>query len=159
LGSLPVVAAWLVTRLIGQLARLLALAVGNSLVVPLVLWRDGFLRWTGRLFASAVIGLFGAELIVHGFAATGLLLLIAWLVKPTLRSVLAWESKRVERAADGWTIAAGYGPQLLEATDLLAVAGPSASGGLVGLLRPRGAPIVERATRIRMAVNGPAAGV
>jgi hypothetical protein len=136
---------------------LLAVAVGNSLVVPLVLWRDGFLRWSGRLFASAMVALIGAELIVHGLAATGLLLLIAWLVTPTLRALLAWESQRVERAADTWTIAAGYGPQLLEAADLLAVAGPAnGSRGLVGLLCPRGAPMVERATRIRMAVNGSA---
>src|SRR5205823_5262416 len=45
LGSLPILGAWCLTRVLGQFGRLLAVVVGTSLVVPLVLWHDGFVRW------------------------------------------------------------------------------------------------------------------
>jgi hypothetical protein len=154
LGNLPLCCAWYVSRGCCQLGRLLGVIVGESLVVPLVLWRDGFLRWSGRVFGSSIVGLLAATLLSDGFAAAGLGLMLAWIVIPGLQAALAWESRRVERAADQATIDAGYGPQLLEALELLVVAEPLVTPtGLLGLLHRRGAPVTMRADRIRQVLS------
>jgi hypothetical protein len=150
LGSLPVLGCWLITRACGVLGRLLGVVVGEGLVLPLVVWRDGFLRWSARVFGSIVVGLLGAMLLSDGFAAPGLGLMIAWLVVPAVNALLAWESRRVERAADQATVDAGFGSQLLEALELLIVADQRpGQSGLLGLLQRPGEPLVTRANRIR----------
>lgn len=152
LGGLPVVAAWLAARGCGVLGRLVGLVAGEALVLPLVLWRDGFLRWSGRLFGALIVGLLAAALLSDGYAAFGFELAVAWLAVPAIAALLAWESARVERAADRLTVEAGYGWQLLEALELLVVAEPvtSQSGLFAG---PRSVVAVEslttRAHRIR----------
>src|SRR5204862_4140428 len=98
LGNLPLRAVGVLTRVIAQLGELLALLVGKSLVVPLVVWRDGFVRWTGRLFASIAIGLLGSALLINGFPAVGFMLMIAWLAVPCLDTILVWESRGSERS-------------------------------------------------------------
>ena len=47
IGMLPLHIGWYVNSLIGALGRLMALAIGMSLVVPLVIWPNGYLRWAG----------------------------------------------------------------------------------------------------------------
>lgn len=154
LGALPLVAVWQVSRWLCQLGRLLAVAVGATLVVPLVLWPNGFVRWTGRLFGSVTVGLLGAMFLSSGLAAAGLGLLAAWAVVPALAALLAWESRRTERAADQATIAAGFGPQLLEALEFLMVAEPRPRvSGLVGLLCRPGSRLVDRTAFLRKALS------
>jgi hypothetical protein len=150
LANLPVLAAWCVGRLIGLLGRLLALVVGVSLVLPILIWRDAFLCWAGRAFCCLLVSLCAAALLSTGFAAAGLGLMLAWLVVPGVAAVLAWESRRVQRSADRLTVETGYGPQLLEAVDFLAVAGPQppVSGLLRALCLPGHSP-VDRAHAIR----------
>lgn len=150
LGNLPLLMTWWLTRVIGQLGRLLALAVGTSLVLPIVVFRDAFLRWAGLVFTVVLVSLAGAVLLSYGFAAIGLGLLLAWLLVPSLRAVLAWESCRAERVADRVTIEAGYGVQLLEAVDLLTMIEPRKLGvGVLSMLSLPGRPTIERARWIR----------
>ena len=150
LGSAPVLAAWWAGRLVGQLGRLLALAVGISLVLPLIVCRDGYLRWAGLAFTSMLVGLCGTALLSHGFPAAGAGLLLAWLLVPVLQTVLAWESRRAERSADHATIEAGFGYQLLEAVDFLALVEPGRpASGLLSILSLPGSSMLERGRRIR----------
>jgi hypothetical protein len=158
LGNVPLVGAALITRLIGQLGRLLAVVVGSSLVVPLVLWREGFVRWVGRLLGSIGVGLVAAILLENGYPAIGFLLMVAWLAVPCLNALVAWESRRTERAADQAAIEAGYGPQLLEATELLALANVEAAAGSVfRFLRRPPAAVAERSRWLRRTLHGWAA--
>ena len=153
LGSLPLIVAWLVTRGIGQLGCLLGVIIGQSLVVPLVLWPSGFVCWSGRVLGTIVIGLLGAILLTSGLAGAGVALLLAWAAVPALRVVLAWERRRLERAADLATIDAGLGSQLLEAVEFLALAEPRTTPtGLLGFECPVGASMTDRAERIRQAL-------
>jgi hypothetical protein len=149
LGNLPLLGAWCVTGWLMQLGRLLALLVGSTLVVPLVVWPRGFLRWGGRFFGMAIVSLLGALLLSSGAAAAGLGLLLGWAVVPGLKALLSWEAQRVEVAADRATIEAGLGWQLLEALETLtwaeSAAGPS---GLLGLLCRASTPVGSRADRL-----------
>jgi hypothetical protein len=156
IGNAPLLLAWLAARIVGQFGRLLAVLVGTTLVLPLVLCRDVFLRWSGGLFTSMLVGLIGLVLMSTGHVPAGLGIMLAWLVVPMLRSILAWESRRVEAAADRATLAAGYGEQLLEAVDFLALAEPlpTTDRFLRVLCLPRSTS-VKRAERIRRALGGP----
>ena len=153
LGNLPGLGAWMTCRLVARFGRLLALVVGMSLVLPLILCRDAFLRWTGRLFTIVLVVLIGSILLSGGHAAAGLGLLLGWLIVPILRVLLAWESRRVEAAADAMTIAAGFGPQLLEAVDFLALAEPlPAPDKLLRVVCLPRSTSAQRADRIRRAL-------
>jgi hypothetical protein len=150
LGNLPVLGAWVADRFVTQLARMLAVVVGTSLVLPLVLCRNAFLCWTGRLLTAVLVGLTGSVLISVGHAAAGLGILLAWLVVPTIQAILAWESRRVEASADSSTIAAGFGPQLLEAVDFLSMTEPlPVANPFLGVLRLPRSISAERAEHIR----------
>jgi hypothetical protein len=150
IGNLPVLAAWWATRLVGQSGRLLALAVGTSLVLPLVVCREGFLRWVGLAFTALLVGLAGVVLVSYGFAAAGLGLLLAWLLVPLIGAVLDSESRRAERSADHATVEAGFGPRLLEAVDFLVLAEVRRpTTGLLTLLCLPGEATVERSRRLR----------
>jgi hypothetical protein len=153
LGNLPLVVSWWATRVIAQLGRLLAVLVATSLVLPLILCPDAFLRWAGRLFTALLVGLTGAVLISGGHAGAGLGILLAWSIVPLIQAILASESRRAEAATDSATIAAGFGPQLLEALDFLALAEPSpvADKLLSVLCLPRSTS-AQRAERIRRAL-------
>jgi hypothetical protein len=156
LGNLPVLVAWWLTRCIGQLARLLALVVGTSLVIPLVVCRDAFLHWAGLAFTTMLVGLAGSILLSWGFAAAGLGLMLAWLIVPMIHGLLSWESRRIERCGDGFTIEAGLGPQLLEAIDFLAVIeAPRPSSGLLSVLSVPGSSMIDRARHIRRLLAPP----
>jgi len=156
LGNLPVLAAWWASRLVGQLARLLALAVGASLVVPLVVCREGFLRWAGLAFTSVLVGLCGSILLSYGYAGPGAGLLLAWLLVPLLQAILAWESRRIGMSADRATIEAGLGPQLLEAVEFLAMVEPHRpESGLLCLLSLPEDSMVDRERRIRRQLTIP----
>jgi hypothetical protein len=150
LGSLPLIVAWLVSRGIGQLGRLLGVVIGQSLVVPVVLWPGGFVRWSGRVLGLVFVGLLGAMLVTSGLAGAGAALLVGWAAIPALDAVLAWERRRLERAADRATIDAGLGSQLLEALEFLVLAEPRTTpSGPLGFVCPPGAPLTDRADRIR----------
>jgi hypothetical protein len=154
LGNLPLVAAWLVGRGLGQLGRMVGVLVGTSLVLPLVLWPHGFVRWSGRLFGGMIGVLFASMLLSDGFAAAGLAFMVAWVAVPMLRAALDWESGRAEQVADLQTVELGFGQQLLEALECLAVAEPlEQTGGLRSILFRPGAPLTERADRIRHALG------
>lgn len=154
IGNLPLILAWCATRVVGQLGRLLAVVVGTSLVIPMVIWRDGFMRWFGRLFAAGILGLLGAALLSNGHAAAGAGLLLGWCIVPSLEAIVAWESRRVDRSADLLTVDEGFGPQLLEALEFLELADPFPScEGLLSLLCLPGATLIDRADRIRRALD------
>jgi hypothetical protein len=154
LGALPVLGAWWCARALALLGRLLAIVVGAALVVPLALWPQGFLAWTGRLLGAMMVGLLGSALVSSGLAAAGLGLLVAWAVVPGVQALLGWESRRAETAADDATVAAGLGWHLVEALELLAEAEPlPRPAGLVGVLCPGGAPLTARAGRLRRALT------
>ena len=154
LGNLPLVTAWLIGRGLGQLGRMLGVLVGTSLVLPLVLWPHGFVQWSGRLFGGMICALLAAMLLSDGFAAAGLALSVAWAGVPMLRMALDWESRCAERIADLQTIETGFGQQLLEALECLALAEPlEQPRGLRSILFRRGAPLAERADRIRHALD------
>jgi hypothetical protein len=154
LGNMPFVAVWCVSGGLAQLGRLLAIVVGSSLVVPLLLWPQGFIRWGGRLFGAAIVGVVGAALLCSGLAAAGLGLVLAWAVVPGLAALLSWESRRVEMAADRETIEAGLGWQLLEALETLIWAeSVPTPGGLLGLLCRTGSPLASRADRLWQALS------
>jgi len=149
LGNLPLLGAWYLSRQLVQLGRVLAIAVGASLVLPLVFWPGGFTRWAGRVFGAAIVGLLGAALLSSGLAAAGLGLLVAWAVVPGLGALLDWETRRAEHAADDATLEVGRGWELLEALETLAWAEsvPSPAGPLGWLCR-RATPLTVRADRI-----------
>jgi hypothetical protein len=150
LGNAPLLVAWWTSRLVGQFGRLLALAIGASLVLPLIVCRDAYLRWAGLALTSLLVGLCGTVLLSYGFAAAGAGLLLAWLLVPGLRAVLAWESRRAERSADQATIEAGFGMQLLEAVDFLALIEPwRPTSGLLSILSLPGSSMMERGRRLR----------
>jgi hypothetical protein len=154
LGNLPLVAVWYVGRWLAQLGRVLAVVVGASLVLPLVLWPTGFTRWAGRLFGSVIVGLLGATLLSDGFAAAGLGLLVAWAVVPGLQALLAWEWRRAEANADQATIDAGLGPQLHEALEALSwLACIPRPDGKLRLLHRAGSPMATRAERVWRALS------
>ncbi len=50
IGSLPILSAATASSGLAVLGRLLALVVSNALVIPLLLWPEGFVRWAGRAF-------------------------------------------------------------------------------------------------------------
>jgi hypothetical protein len=154
LGNLPLLSTWILGRWLAQLGRLLALAVGSSLVVPMLLWPAGFIRWAGRLFGAAIVALLGSVLLSSGLAAPGLGLLLAWALVPGLHALLAWESRRAEQCADQATVEAGLGWQLLEALETLAFAESlPPPDGLLGLLCRRGSPLPARADRVWRALS------
>lgn len=154
LGALPLLTIWQVSDWLSQLGRLLGVVVGASLVVPLVLWPNGFVRWCGRIFGAMAVGLLGAMFLSSGLAAAGLGLLVAWAVVPAIAALLDWESRRTEHSADLATIKAGFGPQLLEALEFLMVAEPRPRvAGLVGLLCRPGSRLVDRTASIREALS------
>ena len=158
IGSLPILSASAASTGLALLGRLLALVVGNALVIPLLLWPEGFIRWAGRAFGTLIVGLVGSVLLSSGLAAAGAALLLAWAIVPGLRALLAWEARRTERAADQATIAAGLGWELLEGLETFALAEPlSAPSGLLGVLAPAGAPLAVRAERIRRALSATSA--
>jgi hypothetical protein len=154
LSNVPLLSAWLFSRWLNQLGRLLAVAVGGSLVLPLLLWPVGFTRWAGRLFGSAIVGLVGVTLVSAGLAGAGLGLLLAWAIVPGLQWLVACETRRAEQLADAASIEAGQGWQLVEALETLmwadAVPAPE---GVLGLLNPPGAPLAERADRVWQALS------
>jgi hypothetical protein len=149
-GALPITVAWSLSRCVTAVARLLAVAIGRALVLPLVVWPRGFTVWGGRALAGVIVGLFGAALLSNGLAAVGLVVLLAWALVPGLQALLTWETRRAESRADDATVSAGLGWQLVEALETLQMAQPLATPpGLHGLLSPAGAPLGARADRIR----------
>jgi hypothetical protein len=153
-GALPMFCGWRMSQFIETLARQLATIVGNALLVPMIVCPTGFVRWAGRFIGAAFIGLLGASLLSGGLTAAGLLLLGGWALVPAGSAVFAWETRRIERAADQATVAAGLGWQLLEALETLAEAGPPAKPeGLLAVFCPTGAPLADRAQRIRRALS------
>ena len=153
IGALPMLIACRLTHALTLLGRLVAMTVGAALVLPLVVWPHGFVVWVGRVFGGIFVGLLGSALVSYGFAAPGLVLLVAWAVVPGLRALLAWETRRAETVADQATIAAGLGWELVEALETLHEAEPLQPPiGLHALLSPPGAPLAARADRIRRAL-------
>jgi hypothetical protein len=155
LGNAPLVGIWLVDRSIHALGRLLALAIGSSLIVPLLLWPNGFVSWGGRLIGVAVGGLLGSVLLSGGLAALGLGLLVGTPLVLGLRALLAWEARGAETVADRATLSAGLGQQLRDALEALAVLeSPRPSGWLRVFVRA-GAPLHQRIARLEKELSAP----
>src|SRR5215470_4042959 len=134
LGNLPLLASWFASRCLGQLGRLLAIAIGSALWLPVLIWPNGFVRWAGRLLGAVFVVLLGATLVSDGLAAPGLTLLLAWALLPGLRSLLAWELRRAEAEVDLALIRSNVGWQLLEGLERLYVVDPAEPRGLLALL-------------------------
>ena len=156
LGNLPLLGAWYLSRDLVQLGRLLAIAVGASLVLPLALWPDGFTRWVGRLFGAAIVGLLGSALLSSGLSAAGLGLLLAWALVPGLQTLLNWETRLAETAADDATLDAGLGWELLEALETLAwAASVPPPAAPLGWLCRLATPLTTRADRLWQTLSQP----
>lgn len=153
-GALPITSAWYAGRGLLLLGRWLASIVGHALVLPMVFWPIGFVRWAGFIFGAGLVAIVGSTLVSSGLAASGAALLLAWAIVPALRALLAWETRRAERSSDHATIAAGLGCELLEALETLSVAEPlpPPPAGLLGVLCPIGERLTQRADRIRAAL-------
>jgi hypothetical protein len=155
LGNLPLVGAYLVARALVRVGELLAGVVGSSLILPGLLFPNGFRRYVGGLFGAVFVGLIGSSLISYGAPAVGLSVLVAWAVVPGLRALLAWETRRAEALADQAVIAAGLGSFLRQGLEVLSWADelPRPRGAL-GLLARGGAPIrTPRMERIERALK------
>jgi len=153
LGNVPLVGIWLVDRGIHALGRLLALAIGSSLIVPLLLWPNGFVTWGGRLFGVALGGLLGLIFLSGGLAALGLGLLVGTPLVVGVRALVAWEARRAEAEADRATLNAGLGQQLRDALETLAgLESPRPSGWLRVFVRA-GAPLDRRIARLEHALS------
>jgi len=154
IGMLPMLIAFRLAQALAFLGRLLGMAVGAALVLPPLAWPRGFVTWAGRIFGGVLVGLLGSALVSNGFPAPGLSVLVAWAIVPSLRALLAWETRRAEAAADLATIADGLGWDLVEALETLQAAEPlHAPSGMHRLLCPPGAPLGARADRIRRALT------
>ena len=114
LGNAPLLAAWCVTRCLGRIGQLLALAIGSALVLPILFWPNGFVRWFGRVLGVVLVGLIGSVLLSRGAAAAGLGLLVGWALVLSLQALLAWESQRTEAESDLATVRASLGWHLLD---------------------------------------------
>ena len=88
------------------------------MVVPLWVWRDGFVRTLGPVFGVMLVTMLGGLLIASGFVLWGVGLLVGWPLARGLQRVLAWETERVQLRADRLTVDSGYGPALLEALEM-----------------------------------------
>jgi hypothetical protein len=156
LGTLPVLGAWYLSRQLVQLGRALAIVVGASLVLPLVVWPDGFTRWAGRLFGAVIVGLLGSAMLSSDLSSAGLGLLLAWAIVPGLKALLNLETRHAETAADDATLAAGLGWELLEALETLAWAEslPPLEAPLGWLCR-LATPLTTRADRLWQKLSRP----
>ncbi len=149
LGNLPLAGAWCLSRGLVRLGRLLALVVGASLVLPLALCPDGFTRWAGRALGAILVGLLGSALLSSGVSAAGLGLLLAWAIVPGLQTLVDWETRRAETAADAATVESGRGWELLEALEILTwVESVPPPPFPLGCLHRAAAPLTDRADRI-----------
>jgi len=153
IGMLPFRIGWHVNLWIGVIGRALALLIGTSLLVPLVIWPQGYLRWGGRLFGALLGGMFASLLLSGGMALAGLVLMTSWFVVPVVQCLLEWESRRAERMADDAVLEAGLGWELLGALDELVCLDPQpVPPGLLGWLYRAGAPLRDRADRLLRAL-------
>jgi hypothetical protein len=156
-AMLPLLAGLLVSAALSRLGRGVAVLIGWSLVLPLVFWPAGFVRWMGRALSGLFGALLGTMLISSGLPGAGMVLLVSWLAVPAMQLVLRWEWRQAEAVADRATIEAGLGWHLLEALELFSWVEPlPRPDGLVGLLFRLGAPLSVRAERVWRSV-GPAA--
>ncbi|MGI9147415.1 MAG: hypothetical protein ACR2IK_12805 [Chloroflexota bacterium] len=156
LGNAPLLGTWHLSRGLVQLGRMLAVVVGASLVLPLVMWPDRVTRWAGRLLGVLFGCVLGAVLLSSGLPAVGLGVLLAWLVVPGLRVLLNWETRQAETAADDAACEAGRGWELLEALETLtwgeSVPPPAAP---LGWLSQLASPLTGRADRIWRKLSQP----
>jgi Zn-dependent protease with chaperone function len=136
LGALPIVALWGVSWAIWHLSRLLAYFVGIALIVPALVFPAWFKTWFGGLLAALIILIVGLWLIAVGvdtatgvLSAAGTFLLVAWLVVPAMRALLAFETRARESAADRAVAAAGLGEPLRTALELITALDGSADRG------------------------------
>jgi len=155
LGNVPLLAAWYMSRALAYLGRLLAMVVGSSLVLPMLVGLKHFVTWVGGLFGAVLIGLTGAVLISGGVVAPGLGLLTAWALVPAVRALLAWESRQDEAHADCAMIRGGSGALLLHALEQLATFESRKPEGVLGLLVRPGRRIDERIRRVSSALQNP----
>jgi hypothetical protein len=154
LAILPLKAAWHVNGWIGQLGRLLAVVVGTTLVVPMVIWRTGYARWAGRLFAAMLGGMLSTLMLTSGMTLLAALLMTSWVIVPAMRAVLAWEWRRVERRADEAVMRMGLGWELVGALEELLWLEPQpVPPGLVDLFYRVGLPVRERLDRVWLALS------
>jgi hypothetical protein len=148
LGNAPVLWAWWLGRGLGLMGRLLALVIGSALVVPVLLWPAGFVRWVGRALGALFVAYVGALLVAGGVTPLGLGLLAAWAVVPALRTLLAWEARAIEADADAAVVKAGLGGYLSDAIEQLELVEAAAPTGMLGWLVVPGTPRTRRLNRL-----------
>lgn len=149
LGNTFLLGAWLAGGWLVRLGQLLAAVIGVSLVLPALLWPDAFRARVGRVLGWVLIGLVGTVLIVEGFPALGMALLLARPLVLGMRVLLAWESRRAEARADRATVEAGLGWYLLDALETLGwSADPPRPTGALGVLQRPGSPLPERMAHV-----------
>jgi hypothetical protein len=153
LGVLPLAFTGLLSYWLLLLGRLLAIAVGWSLVLPLLLWPSGFARWVGGALGAAIVGVVSLVLIESGFIGIGLGLMLSWAVVAATRRLVGWEWRRSEAFADQSTVGFGLGLHLHEALETLAWMEPVTPSPWVRISGGSGASFSDRAERVWKAVN------
>lgn len=125
-GNLPLLGLGVATGIVARCGQLLAALIGAGLVVPALLCPAGFVKWVGRVLTVPLVAIIALYCLALGDArhsgalgAVGVGMLVAWALVPALRTLVAWESRARETAADRATIAAGLGGSLLEALELI----------------------------------------
>lgn len=129
--------------------RVLAMPVGFALILPMIVWRDGFVLWAGRALAPVVLGWIILMLAAGGYPGLAGAALLAAVMYPLLQAILRWEWRQVEKAADRATIDQGLGSHLLDAIETLTWVKPVPPRGILGLLFHTGTPARTRADRVR----------
>lgn len=149
LGNTPLLLAWCMSGWIVELGKVVAIVIGNALVVPLVLWPKGFVPNVGRVLGVTFVAMLGAMLISGGLAAPGLGLWFGWVLVRGIRALLAWESRRAEQDADLATMKAGQAWSLMHLLEFQKDIGRTEPVGLLGFLARPGSPILERLRKVR----------
>ena len=138
LGNLPAAGAWYLTQSLMQLGRVLADRGRRKPRPAAGAWPAVSRAGPAACSAPPSSACSDQRSSRSGLSAAGLGLLLAWAVVPALQTLLNWETRRAETAADIATLDAGLGWELLEALETLAWAAsvPPPAAPLGWLSRP-----------------------
>ena len=149
IGTAPLSMLQSAGRLVGQFGRVVAMELGTLVVIPVVVWPDGFVRVAGAVFGAVFVLIASCILAAGGSIGLGAGLLLAWVALPGLRVIQEWEARRIEARADRAAAQAGFGRHLIAALELLVLLQPApAPSSLVARLLGTRPPTEARIQRL-----------